>query len=95
MHSTTFRLADLEASALDFPSACASEPKSLSLDEEPDDEVGGLPDTCWVGLLVRCSGSESELVSLDEVPEDDVSSLSDGSDSENADELESELSYES
>lgn len=48
-----------------------------------------------MGLLVRCSGSESEFVSLDDVPEDDVSSLSDDWDSENADELESELSYES
>ena len=80
---------------MDSPVTCAFEPESLSLNEESDDEVCGLPDTCLVGLLVRCSGSESELVSLDDVPEDDVSSLSDGWDSENADELESELSYES
>ena len=80
---------------MDSPITCAFEPESLSLDEEPDDEVCELPDTCLAGLLVRCSGSESELVSLDDVPEDDVSSLSDGWDSENAEELESELSYES
>ena len=48
-----------------------------------------------MGLLVRCSGSESELVSLDDVPDDEVSSLSDCWDSENADELDSELSNES
>ena len=74
---------------------CASEPESLSLDEESDDEVCELPDACLMGLLVRCSGSESELVSLDDVPDDEVSSLSDGWDSENADELDSELSNES
>lgn len=73
----------------------ASEPESLSLEEVPDDEVCELPDACLMGLLVRCSGSESELVSLDDVPDEDVSSLSDGWDSENADELDSELSNES
>ena len=80
---------------MDFLSTCGLEPESLALDEEPDDEVCELPDTCLVGLLARCSGSESELVLLDDVPEDEVSSLSDGWDSENADELEFELSYES
>ena len=80
---------------MDFLSTCEFKLEWLSLDEEPDEEVWVLPDACLVGLLVRCSGSESELVSLDDVPEEDVSSLSDGGGFENADELESELSYES